>query len=547
MDGKNCMQNIDDAGIHRVADGSDRPPAKVVKDAWTGQETLKLMLATAPIAIVAVDKMGRIAYTNAELEEMFGYSNDELLGRSIEGLIPERFREAHLIHRAQYARSPHVRAMGSGMDLAGRHKDGHEFPIEAGLGFLHIGEDLMVIGSITDITRRKQIEVELERRVDERTREIERRRQVADGLRDILTVLNSNRSLEDILAHIAAQACRLLYADASAIYRMQEGQGSLTIQASCGLPESYALNTDIPISEATSGLIAEGQPGGSEFDLPTNDINFGAGDLSPLEIDEYQALLTVPLIIKEETYGSLILYYRNPRRFTSEEIELATSVGDQTALAIENARLRTQVERTAVAAERSRIARDLHDSVTQTLFSASLIAEVLPRLWQRNRSESERRLEELRQLTRGALAEMRTLLLELRPATLIEVELSELLRQLTEAIMGRARVPIALEIQGDVPLHPDVKIAFYHIAQEALNNVAKHARASNASVTLVRTQKWAFLSIKDNGRGFEFEKVTAEHLGLTIMQERAQAIDGLLEIKTKPEQGTEVTVEWRAT
>ena len=208
----------------------------------------------------------------------------------------------------------------------------------------------------------------------------------------------------------------------------------------------------------------------------------------------------------KRVYGNLTLYYREPR--SPEEIELASTVGDQTALAIENARLRTQVERTAVAAERSRIARDLHDTVTQTLFSATLIAEVLPLLWERNRPESEKRLDELRQLTRGALAEMRTLLLELRPATLIEVELTELLRQLTEAITGRARVPITLEMHGNGSLPPDVKIAFYHIAQEALNNVAKHARAGNAAVTLKRRPDRAHLTVKDDGRGFVIDKVT---------------------------------------
>jgi signal transduction histidine kinase len=260
----------------------------------------------------------------------------------------------------------------------------------------------------------------------------------------------------------------------------------------------------------------------------------------------YQAALTVPLMIKEETYGSLMLYYREPRRFSAEEIELANTVGDQTALAIENARLRTQVERTAVAAERSRIARDLHDSVTQTLFSASIIAEVLPRLWQRNMDEATRRLEELRQLTRGALAEMRTLLLELRPATLIEVDLSELLRQLAEAITGRARVPIDLVIDADTPLPPDVKVAFYHIAQEALNNVAKHARATHVTLTLNAQGERAVLSVHDDGQGFIIEKVTPEHLGLSIMQERAEAIGAQLHIHSRVNRGTVVTIEWPA-
>ncbi|MCP4517736.1 MAG: PAS domain S-box protein, partial [Delftia sp.] len=148
--------------------------------------------------------------------------------------------------------------------------------------------------------------------------------------------------------------------------------------------------------------------------------------------------------------------------------------------------LEQQVKEQAVAAERSRLARDLHDAVSQTLFSASLIADVLPQIWERNPDEGQRRLEEIRQLTRGALAEMRALLLELRPTALAEADLGDLLRQLAEATTGRARVPVALEVEGEPsgPLAPDVKVALYRIAQESLNNVAKHAGASQVTVGL---------------------------------------------------------------
>ncbi len=559
---------------------------------WADRNFVELLLAAAPVAIVLVDAQGRIVYTNPKLQEMFDYSDAELAGQPIELLIPERFRLDHTHHRQGYGVTPHLRPMGSGLDLTGRRRDGAEFPVEAGLSYIGQGDGMLVIASVTDITKRKQIEDGLERRVEERTRELERRRQVSDGLRDILAVLNSNQSLEEILGHITEQACRLLHADASAIFRLQGDQGHLSLQASHGLPDEYAnrLHLQPGAMERAAGSAilgdrlgvgpseGQGDEGGAEAGgagaagglhvmvvsdhpssaptvLHTEDalsiISAGAPDeddddeLSGTPQLHYQAVFNVPLIIKEEAYGSLILYYREPRKFSAEEIELAASVGDQTALAIENARLRTQVERTAVAAERSRIARDLHDSVTQTLFSASLIAEVLPRLWERNRPESEKRLDELRQLTRGALAEMRTLLLELRPATLIEVEISELLRQLTEAITGRARVPITLDMQGSGPLPPDVKIAFYHIAQEALNNVAKHARAGHAAVTFKRRPDRAHLTVKDDGRGFVIDKVTPEHLGLSIMHERAEAIGARLEIESRLGHGTTVTVAWR--
>ncbi len=254
--------------------------------------------------------------------------------------------------------------------------------------------------------------------------------------------------------------------------------------------------------------------------------------------------MAVPLKAKDDVYGGLMLYYAEPRKFTPEEIELAVTFGDQAMLAIENARLRAQAERIAVAAERNRIARDLHDSVTQTLFSASLIAEVLPKLVRRKPDEGHRRLDELRELTRGALAEMRTLLLELRPATLVEVGIEELLRQLTEAVRGRARIPIELQMDVTSVLPPDVKVAFYYIAQEALNNVAKHAHAGQVKVSMRSNPEGALLVMEDDGHGFDLDAVTPEHLGLAIMRERSEGISGALEIETDIGAGSKVAVTW---
>ncbi|RME59963.1 MAG: sensor histidine kinase, partial [Caldilineae bacterium] len=218
---------------------------------------------------------------------------------------------------------------------------------------------------------------------------------------------------------------------------------------------------------------------------------------------------------------------------------------DQAALAIENARLREQVRRSAVAEERNRLARELHDAVTQTLFSTSLIAEVLPRLWARKPEEALERLAELRELTRGALAEMRTLLLELRPTALTEASLGDLLHQLADAITGRARIPVSVTVQGESVLPPDVQIAFYRIAQEALNNVAKHARASQAALTLTLGPDLVTLQVEDNGCGFDPDQIPPTSLGLGIMRERAQAIGADLHVQSQPNVGTTIVALWR--
>ncbi len=126
---------------------------------------------------------------------------------------------------------------------------------------------------------------------------------------------------------------------------------------------------------------------------------------------------------------------------------LFKSIADQLGVAIENAYLFEKAEDAAIAAERNRLARDLHDAVTQTLFSASMIADVLPKIWERKPEEGQRRLEELRQLTRGALSEMRTLLVELRPAALEDTDLGDLIGHQVNAFIARTRIPVEYRAQ----------------------------------------------------------------------------------------------------
>jgi signal transduction histidine kinase len=220
------------------------------------------------------------------------------------------------------------------------------------------------------------------------------------------------------------------------------------------------------------------------------------------------------------------------------------TLGTQVSLAIENARLRDHEKEIAIATERNRLARDLHDAVTQTLFSATLIAEVLPKVWEKNRPEGVKRLAELRQLTRGALAEMRTLLLELRPSALKDAPYADLLRQLCDALNGKSRIPIELHIENEPDLPVEIKIAFYRITQEAFNNIAKHANATQVVIHLYEADNFVNLEIKDNGKGMDQENVPSNHLGIGIMKERAFNINAEIKIESKPGTGTSILLSW---
>ncbi len=170
---------------------------------------------------------------------------------------------------------------------------------------------------------------------------------------------------------------------------------------------------------------------------------------------------------------------------------------------------------------------------------------MLPELWEINPAEARKSNEELRQLTRGALAEMRTLLLELRPATLAQTRIADLLKQLSEAVIGRARLPVELVVEGDYELPPDVKVVFYRIAQESLNNIVKYSRATRVRIRICLDCDLVHLEINDNGIGFDTLVVKPTSLGMRIMRERAESIQAQFGINSAISQGTTVTIDWQ--
>jgi two-component system nitrate/nitrite sensor histidine kinase NarX len=200
-----------------------------------------------------------------------------------------------------------------------------------------------------------------------------------------------------------------------------------------------------------------------------------------------------------------------------------------------------------VLEERQRLARNLHDAVNQSLFSAGLIAEVLPRLWDQDQELARQSLEDLRKLTRGAMAEMRALLAELRPSTLTDSSLSDLLRLLANAFSGRTNLPVAVTVTGEFFLPAKAQVAFYRVCQEALNNVAKHAKARRVEIELKQEEAVIEMCIRDDGKGFDPEQKTSGHYGLGMMHERAEAAGALLTITSQPDHGTELTVRWTIT
>jgi nitrate/nitrite-specific signal transduction histidine kinase len=258
--------------------------------------------------------------------------------------------------------------------------------------------------------------------------------------------------------------------------------------------------------------------------------------------------IAVPIRVGDNIAGVLDIASRSSHPLDEQDLFAAKTLADQLAIAVENTRLYQSAHELAASKERQRLARDLHDAVSQTLFSVSLIAEVLPRIYDNDPEQGKQRLEELRQLTRGALAEMRMLLLELRPISLAETSLPDLLRQLSEAVVGRSRIPFDVRLDASRDIPPEVRVAMYRIAQEALNNVAKHSGAERAEVSLRDYsddgRDALELIVQDDGCGFDAKEAGSGRLGLGIMAERAESIDARLEIDSRRGEGTRIRVVW---
>jgi signal transduction histidine kinase len=308
------------------------------------------------------------------------------------------------------------------------------------------------------------------------------------------------------------------------------------------LPESILI--EVNLSEYKLAIIPKEQ--------------FGSMD-EPFSLHLQEAVIKsirlVPLQLRDQVLGYLGLeVHEEERLITDEELNLIKVFSIDIAQLIEDSRLHKQAKALITAEERNRLARDLHDSVTQVLFSITLLADVLPKIWCRDPEQGLQKLDKLQRLTRGALAEMRTMLLELRPSAIINTPLSELLAQLTEAVASRSDLKFRLAIEQIPPLPDDVQTSFYRIAQEALNNVVKHAQARNVSVSLslnpLSPQEnepegvEIKLVILDDGVGYNSQDAQSSHLGISIMRERASAIHAALSLDSKPGYGTQVSLTW---
>ena len=478
--------------------------------------------------IISDVETGIVVEANPAACRLHGHPREGFVGHPLNTFV-------HLEDRHQFSQQLHSLQMDGDIGLHTRQegKDGRTFSAEWRVSMFNYQGRLCFLGMVRDVSDRVSAEQALHQLEQTYTHE-------QATLLDISHTLAS--TLDFHPGPILDQLSALVEYDQGGLF-VVEGSGLVNL-AMRGTPHQ----ADSSATELTPEMLGGYEPVRisdlRKDDKATALLRMILGKESPGLFEKMRSLLWVPLVVKGTILGGFALTHALENFFTAHHADLALSVANQAAITMSNAQLVGKAQALAVVEERQRMARNLHDAVNQSLFSAGLIAEVLPRLWERDQEEARRSLEDLRRLTRGAMGEMRALLAELRPSTLTDADLGDLLGQLAAAFSGRTNVPAQVTVQGRSVLPAEVQVAMYRVCQEALTNIAKHARASKVEISLKLEDDNCVLAIRDDGHGFEPERISSGHYGLSMMRERASAVGAILSLTSQPGHGTELTIRW---
>lgn len=374
----------------------------------------------------------------------------------------------------------------------------------------------------------------------ERIFQIEQQRRELESLYRADDEIRRHFRLEEVLQSLVKTAVELLHADKGSLLVWDEDKQKLRARASHGFDPGTVAQIAIAQGQGLAGRVAiSGEPAIVE-DTSLDE------HVTPfiVKAEKLRALMQVPIRVAGEVFGVFSADYLQPHQFSEGEEKLLMAFAQRAGLAIETARLFEREEQITVMQERNRLARDLHDSVTQSMYGVSLFAEVALQLLKSGELEKTRQnLQELKEMALGALGEMRLLIYELRPSVFEQEGLLAAIQARLDSVEARVGLETNLIIEGKIALPVKIEEGLYRIAQEALNNVLKHSHAKTVTVSLRQDQQAVTLEIADDGDGFDpVQACETGCMGIHGMQERAAEMNAEFEIISQAGQGASVKV-----
>lgn len=538
------LRGADGAVCGCIAVTLDITARKRTEEALRASETrFRTVFEGAPIGIALETADGYILEANPALETMLGFSRAELLSMRDEDYA----RPSAALPDGELSTQPmDGGAAPDGMTRQYYRKDGQMrwSRVTTALTPDGVAGAYYKIVMSQDITEQLAAYRLLEQRVAERTREL-------SGLLEISQTIASTLDPTQLLGLILDQLKRMVDYTSASLFTCDDGD-TLVMEAYRGaVPSEPAAQFRIVLTdpEARRAVLRQTEP------LIISDLQDGSplsqwarqaiGEHLLVSAADIRAVMWIPLVMKHEIIGGMGITHAEPGYYNERHGVLAQAIANQAASAIANARLFERAQGLAAMQERQRLARDLHDSLTQSLYSLTLLAEAATRQAQAgNQDMVQGYVSRIGQTAQQSLKEMRLLVYELRPAALSQDGLTGALQQRLDAVEGHTNINARLEVEGNLPPMPAaVEEGLYGIAQEALNNAIKHASATRVTVRLFDDGGSIHLEISDNGRGCDPDSPgRGGGLGLNTMAERAAMLGGTLNLQSIPGSGTTVAV-----
>jgi PAS domain S-box-containing protein len=501
------------------------------------------ILEIAEDAIISVDAEQRILLFNRGAEKVFGYAAAELVGKPLELLMPQRFAHAHGAHFAEFAQSAEVsRTMAQRREVFGRRKDGGEFPAEASISKLDLGEEVVFTVILRDVTERKQSAEALRASA-----------QVARGQVEALTrtldALVKESAPDRLVEHVLRTITEQLEAHSGSIWLRNESTG--LVHFGFALEQGrFLTGSDAELARISPALsVDEVQPWpevfGSGKPAVLEDIR--EGPTFPWR-DHVLSLgvitiLIVPMLIAGRVEGVVGIRFTSKRSLRAEEMDLAQALAHQAMLACQLRRLGRESRQAAVVAERNRMARDIHDTLAQGFTGVILQLEAVEEAMSQGlMSKASKYLSRAGELAREGLQEARRSVRALRPRTLEENDLCEALQHLILKMTAGTAVQPKFDVEGRPPdLPQEWEENLLRIGQEVLTNALRHAQASEFITRFTFQPGETRLTLSDNGRGFD-PSDRHDGFGLRGMRERVESMGGQLTIQSAAGRGTTISI-----